>query len=321
MLRIYLGFICYLWFSMSLHAQQLPYFTQFRQHQPLLNPASVNSDFFLYEYNVSLATSYRMQWISHPETPRTLQATGEFISDFGGAFELVTGISFLQDRTGPFGSSGVQGRIGSIFTNDPYFGGLSVGLSIGMVNHRVSSNRIIWKDPGDPLAPDIDFSVNQPELGVGVFYYRRMEGALDGDNIYLGLSAPQLLHGNSLVPVGEDFIPLRRVAHYYATAGWYHFFNQEAFLETSMWAKYTPGAPFNLDIYGRFQPARPVWFGAGFGINGLAHLEAGFNVPGLLFEDANLKIGYGFDYNISAFDLPLGASHELHLTILFDTYR
>lgn len=301
--------------------QQLGRFVQFRQHQGVFNPASVNSDFFLYEYNGSVTSGYRMQWITHPETPRTAQISGEYITDFGGSFELLTGATILQDRTGPYGSTGFFGRIGSIFTKDPYLGGFSVGLQVGWVDYRITASRIVWKDPNDPQIPSFDFSSQQLDVGLGLFYYQRLGGWLDGDNIYLGLSAPQILHGNPLINVEGQQVPLRRVPHFYGTAGWYHFFNQEAFLETSLWAKYVAGAPFNLDVNCRFQPARTFWVGAGFGINGTAHLETGLNIPGLLFEDAALKIGYGFDYNISAFDLPLGASHEIHLTILFDTYR
>lgn len=303
-------------------AQQLPYHTQFRQFQALINPASVNSDFFLYEYNVLLNSTYRAQWINQAETPRTFQVSGEFVSNFGGAFELVGGATLLQDRTGPQGLTGAYGRIGSLFTKDPYFGAFSVGFSFGMVDYRVTASRIEWKDPDDPNIPLYDFALTQPDIGVGIFYYKRLQGGyLDEDNIYFGLSVPQLLGNRSSIPVQGNVVSFERVPHFYGTAGWYHFFNEDAFFEASLWAKYANGAPFNVDIAGRFQPARTFWVGGGFNLNGIVHLEAGLNVPGLLFDDANLKIGYAFDYNISAFGLNFGTSHELNVAILFDTYR
>lgn len=305
-----------------LSAQQLPYHTQFRQFQSLINPASINSDFFLYEYNASLSSTYRTQWINQPETPKTFQISGEFISNFGGAFELVSGATLLQDRTGPQGLTGVYGRVGSLFTNDPYFGAFSIGFSFGMVNYRVTASRIAWKDPDDPNIPLYDFSLTRPDIGVGLFYYKRLEGGyLDEDNIYFGLSVPQLLNYKTEVPVQDNEVAFQRVRHFYGTAGWYHFFNEDAFFEASLWAKYADGAPLNVDISGRFQPVRTFWVGGGFNLNGIVHLEAGLNVPGLLHEDANLKIGYAFDYNISAFGLNFGTSHELNVAILFDTYR
>ncbi|MBK9488159.1 MAG: type IX secretion system membrane protein PorP/SprF [Haliscomenobacter sp.] len=228
MLRIYFGSL-FLIFLMPLTAQQLPYFTQFRQHQPSLNPASVSSDFFLYEYNVSLSSSYRMQWISHPETPRTVQVNGEFISDFGGAFELVSGISVMQDRTGPFGLSGIHGRIGSIFTNDPYFGGLSVGLSVGMVNYRVNSNRIIWKDLGDPLSLDIDFFGHPTRCRLRGILLPPLGGSTGWRQYLLGVIGTSAAAWQFPGTSGRRFYPLRRVTHYYATAGWYHFLIRKPF--------------------------------------------------------------------------------------------
>lgn len=76
-------------------AQQLPYYTQFRNFQSIINPGSVSSDFFLYEYNVSIAANYRAQWISQAETPRTAFLSGEYISDWGGAFKLMGGAMIL----------------------------------------------------------------------------------------------------------------------------------------------------------------------------------------------------------------------------------
>lgn len=303
--------------------QQLPYFTQFRHFQSVINPASVNSDFFLYEYNVSLLSSYRMQWINQPETPRTLMVSGEVVSNFGNAFELVMGGALMQDRAGPQGYTGTYGRIGALFSEDPYFGAFSLGFHFGLVNYRVTASRLSWKDPDDPNIPLQDFSTTRPDLGFGLFFYKRLEeGFLDEDNIYVGLSAPQLIGGgNTLLPVKGRLVSWRRLPHFYGTAGWYHFFNEDAFLETSLWAKYVEGAPLNIDFNARFQPGRTFWVGAGFNWNGVAHLETGVNIPGLLFEDANLKIGYAFHYSISAFDLPFGASHELNIGILFHTYQ
>lgn len=319
----YLLVILFILSHFTVSSQQLPYHTQFRQFQSIINPASVNSDFFLYEYNIALLSSYRMQWVNQAETPRTFSVSGEFISNFGNNFELVSGLTLLQDRIGPLGTTGVYGRVGSIFTKDPYYGGLSVGFSFGMVQYRITADRIAWRDLDDPNIPLLNFSLNHPEIALGAFYYKRLEsrGYFDGDNLYLGISAAQLLPAKIVVPVDDREVPFERVPHYYGTLGWYHFLNQEAFLETSLWAKYVLGTPLNVDFNARFQPFRTFWVGGGFNLNGLVHLETGVNVPGILFKDANLKVGYGFNYNISAFDLPFGTSHELNVGILFDSYR
>jgi type IX secretion system PorP/SprF family membrane protein len=305
----------------ALLSQQLPLMAQYRYAQGMLNPASVSSDFFLYEYNLNAVAATRLQWFSQPETPRTSFASLEYVADVGQAFDLAMGANLIQDRTGPTSFTGIYGRLASVFTRDPYFGGFGVGLSYGFVQYQVDAGRIAWKDPDDPNIPLENLLVTRPDVGVGLFYYKRVGGGLlYQDNIYFGLSAPQLLGGYEAVRSGNQWVDFRRVPHVYATAGWYHFFNEDIFMELSAWGKYAGGAPLNLDINARLQPGRTLWVGIGGNINGMMHLEAGLNLPGLLGKDTNCKIGYAFDYNLSAFNLPFGAAHELVLSVQLDTY-
>lgn len=243
----------------------------------------------------------------------------------GSGFNLLGGAILLQDRVGPLSTSGGYARVAALTGKDPYLGTFSVGFSVGAANYRILHDRIVWERPDDPGIPLEDLSVTQPEVGAGVYYFKRIRrGRMRGDNFYAGLSIPQLWGANVLIPSGSfpfNQTPLTRVPHLYLTGGWYHFFNEDSFLELSLWAKYVANVRTNIHLTGRFQPMRTFWVGGGFNINGLAHLETGLNLPGFLFEDGAVKIGYAFDYNISAFELPLGSSHELHLSFLLDTGR
>jgi type IX secretion system PorP/SprF family membrane protein len=322
---LHLYILSFVAFVSSIKAQQLSYYTQFRNAQSILNPASVNSDYFLYEYNTSIQATYRGQWVENPETPRHALLSGEYITNMQGerAFELLTGGHIVQDQIGPFSTTGYYGRLGGLFTEDPYFGAFSVGMSIGALQYQVRADRLKWADPGDLNVPEQNVNRTTLDIGIGAFYYKRLQGGnVDGDNIYAGFSVPQLL-GND---VGFKTLEPRQVRflqaqHFYLTGGWYHFINDEAFLEVSAWAKHTKGVPFNLSLIGRFQPKRTVWFGGGFNINGMTHLEIGVNIPNMLFQDSNMKIAYAIDYNIAAFGLPLGTSHEVTLAYMFDVRR
>ena len=84
---------CFVLSVFAATAQQLPYQTQFRQLYSYINPAAVSSDYFLYEYNTSIHSSYRLQWAAQPQTPRTFQVSGEYIhnnSSKGKGFNLAT---------------------------------------------------------------------------------------------------------------------------------------------------------------------------------------------------------------------------------------
>ncbi len=321
----YTAILLFLTFSTALTAQQLPYQVQFRQMYSYINPASVNSDYFLYEYNTALNTSYRMQWSAHPQTPRTIHASVDFIHDNhnrGRGFNLASGVMLLQDRTGPLSLTGAHVRIASLFAEDPYLGAFSLGFNAGATQYRLQHERILWEDLTDGSIPTEDIATTRPEVGVGAFYYKRLKkGRLKGDNIYAGLSVPQLLAARVQVQSGTNQVPVTRVPHVFFTGGWYHFFNAESFLETTIWVKDATGARTNVHLLARFQPMRTFWVGGGFNPNGLVHLEAGFNLPGFLAENGALKIGYAYDYNITTFELPFGSSHELHLSYLFDTRR
>lgn len=108
-----------------LAAQQLPYQTQFRQLYAYINPAAINSDYFLYEYNMSVNGSYRLQWSAQPQTPRTLHVAGEYVHNaaaYGNTFSLAGGAAILQDRVGPLALTGVYARLAALLGNDPYLG-------------------------------------------------------------------------------------------------------------------------------------------------------------------------------------------------------
>ena len=163
--------------------------------------------------------------------------------------------------------------------------------------------------------------VNTAWMPAGIFYSKRLSGIFfDEDNVYAGLSAPQLLNVTNRVTSGDREVLLRHVPHIFLTAGWYHFFNESAYFEFAGWAKYIKGAPLNVDLSFRLQPIRTLWVGAGFNVNGLIHMEGGFNIPGLFYDNAGMRLGYAFDYNLAALDLPLGPSHEFTLAIFLDTY-
>jgi type IX secretion system PorP/SprF family membrane protein len=308
------------------HSQQLPYQTQFRQFYQYINPAAISSDYFLYEYNASLNASYRLQWTAQPQTPRTFLMSGEYIHNNSrrrrgdGGFNLAGGAMLLGDRVGPLSLTGAYARIASLFADDPYFGAFSAGFSFGMTQYRLLHNRIVWETLDDDQIPLDDIATTNPEIGLGLYYFKRLRrGKLAGDNFYAGLSVPQLWAAHVSVESQGNEVPITRVPHLNLTGGWYHFFNEDSFLEVGIWAKYANGARPNVHLTGRFQPMRTFWVGGGFNPNGLVHLETGFNLPGFIAEDGNLKIGYAFDYNIAAFDLQFGASHELHVSYLLDT--
>mgnify|MGYP000388759053 CR=1 FL=1 len=306
--------------SLVLTAQQLPLFAQYRNASGLINPASLNAQYLLYEYDLNFSTSYRANWWEQRGTPRTVQASGEYVSDFGNNVEWLVGGTLVQDQAGPLGLSAGYLRLGTIVGKDPYYEALVIGFAAGFVQYDFNLSEINWLDPADPDVASLDEAISKPDVGLGIFYHRRLGGRQGTNNVYFGLSLPQVLNARYELARGNGVRAyLDRRRHYYFTGGWYHFFNQETFLEISSWAKYVRGAPVNVDFNARFQPGRVVWFGLGYNLNTILHLETGLNVVGLMGENTNLQLGFAFDQSFRALGYDLGGSFEFTLGLQFAT--
>lgn len=304
--------------SIDVDAQQLSLFTQYREQTGIINPAALNGDYFISEQNLTFSATYRSQWTELQTTPRTQTIRGEYFADEMGGVGLLVGGHLMNDQTGPTGFTGLYGRIGGVIAEDPTFGGLAIGLTAGLVQYRVKTSEIRLRDANDLLGTQ-DQAQLFPDVGVGIFYYKMLEGRrFRNDYIYIGASVPQVI-GLELAfrnEQGEFFT--QRVQHFYGQVGMYKFFRNGSFLEPSVWVKYAPNVPVSADFNVRYQMVGSFWTGAGVATNGNFHIEAGFMLgPNIGFENT-LKIGYGFDYSFSSFGPSVGNTHEINLSLSLD---
>lgn len=301
-------------------AQQLTLFTQYRENTTLINPASLEGDYLAFGQNLTVGASYRAQWTGLSGAPRTASIRATYLNVDWSGVTLMAGGHILNDQTGPTGFTGVFGRLAGVLTDDPEFGGLSLGLSAGMVQFRVNAGDIVLRQEGDVLGT-VDQAQFFPDVGVGLFFYRMLDGgAFDGDYFYAGASIPQVM-GLDFTFQNEngDFLT-RRVRHFYGQLGMYKFFDNDSFLEPSVWVKYTPNAPFNADFNLRYQLPTSFWVGTGLSTAGTYHLEAGFLLGQNLGFDNTIRIGYGFDHTFSTIGPAAGSTHEINLGFSFYTY-
>lgn len=307
--------------SLQLSAQQLPLFTQYRENATIINPAALETDFFAYGNNITLGASYRSQWGSISGGPRTQTLRGSYVGLNGGGVNLTAGGYLINDVTGPTGFTGFYGRIGGVLGSDPEYSGLAIGISGGMVQYRIDADKVVVRDAGDPVAAQDNAQV-YPDLGVGIYFYN----TVGQDNyFYVGASVPQLFGLNLNFTDDNGDFSVERARHYYGMAGYYSFFDNDSFIEMSLWGKYIPGAPANLDFNIRYQLPAAIWIGTGLG-RGLGtagsnstnfHLDAGFTLGEAAGFDSTIRFGYGFDYSFSSFGPPAGSTHEVNLSYSF----
>lgn len=308
----------------GLSAQQLPLFSLFRENQGLLNPAAVHSDFLLYHdsYRLSVGATHRSQWVDGNGKITTQSARAEYIGVGDSRFAPLTGLYVVNDQVGPTGFTGIYGRLASVFgLGHPNFGGFSVGLNIGYVQHRIETSQIDLLDPGD-VPGQSDQTQWHPDVGLGAFFYKGLNNAIGEEAalVYAGVSAVQLFQLDLSFPGENGRFPLTRRPHFYALAGAYAFLDNFSFFELSTWARYVDGAPFDLDIRLRYQYNRQFWIGAGGALNGNLHAEFGTYLLHLFDRSARgrplVKLSAGFDYGLNPRGLQPGRAFEVNLSIL-----
>ncbi len=303
---------CLWFFAFGANAQQLPLFTQYRDNHTIINPAMLSSDYLLYENNITIGASYRSQWRDLKNRPVTQNIHFDYLNSYGSGVALTAGGYLINDQTGPTGFTGVYGKIGGILTDDPYFGGLSFALNFGAVQYRINAAEIKLRDVGDQLPFENQAKIF-PDVGLGVYYYLKLQGKgwFDDDYLYGGISAPQILGLDLEYSDLTGKVSLKRIQHIYANIGLYKFMRDDNFLEPSVWLRYAPNAPLSVDFNLRYQMINGFWIGAGASLSGNAHLELGFVI------EEHMRIGYGFDYSFSSFGPSTGGSHEINLNYSF----
>ncbi|MCO6487106.1 MAG: PorP/SprF family type IX secretion system membrane protein [Phaeodactylibacter sp.] len=293
-----------------LQAQQLSLFTQYRENIGLLNPAAVESDFLAFGQNITFGANYRAQWAGLENAPSTQTVRGSYLYADGSGVSLMAGGHLMNDQTGPTGFTGLYGRIAGIVSANPEEGGLVVGLSAGAVNFRIRTSEIRFRDQDDPVATS-DESQFFPDVGVGIFYYQ-MVGRND-DFFYAGVSVPQVIGLDLTIQNEQGEYVTQRVQHFYGMLGFYKFFDNNSFLEPSVWVKYAQGAPVNADFNLRYYLPVNFWVGAGGSTAGTVHLETGILLGDTAGFDRTFKVGYGFGYSFSSIGPTAGTTHEINL--------
>ncbi len=248
---------------------------------------------------MSLSGVWHVQWWNMPESPRTQTLALEMVSDKKNS---VFGGHVMNDQTGEIGQTGVYGRYAyRIKMGRRTSQSLLIGLNAGAVYYRANLSRIDFPDPS--TAPTANPGIIKPDLGIGIFYHY-------SDRYYAGISVPQTFGISTSFQYGQEEFHIRRVPHVFAVVGGYWstpwLGNETSFIEPSLWFKYAPNSPINIDLNLRAQISELVWAGtgvnAGFGINPSAslHFEAGlFLGEQVKLYKSQLKTGFAFNLPIT----------------------
>lgn len=270
-------------------AQQELMISQYMFNGLVLNPAYAGTHPYW-----STSILHRSQWVAFDKAPRaqTLCADGPIL---GGKIGL--GVNLSNDAIGltnqfDFGANAAtRVSLGAGF--------LSMGLRVGVSRYSADLTDAVIKDVDDPVYANNIGGSFIPRLGAGLYYYTR--------TWYAGLSVPSLLAVDEKISYTSAGLNSFYRAHMYLNGGFVYEISPEVALKPSMLLKVQGNAPVEADFNVNALFMNKFWFGAGYRTRDAIVLMAEWNITN------QLRIGYAFDYTLSAISDYSNNSHEVML--------
>ncbi|MXV15938.1 PorP/SprF family type IX secretion system membrane protein [Hufsiella ginkgonis] len=306
-------------------AQQRPQYTQYIFNSYLLNPAITGIENY-----IDVKAGYRNQWSGLDGAPVTSYISihaplgKNFLwssaNSFGGqgdnpmnrsyvqnyaASEPHHGIGFhaVVDKAGPIRRTDVNGtyayHIGVSNTVN-----VSLGVSAGFSRISLDLDKISLENAVDPAIVEDENNRVKPDMGAGIYVY--------GARYFVGLSAQQLLSRRINFTNDDTYTQGKQVPHFFGTAGYKFFLNEDIAAIPSVMVKYVSPAPTSVDVNMKVAFRDKFWLGGSYRKNDSFSALAGFNISYLF------NLSYSYDFTTSDLRTVSNGSHEFVLGILLN---
>jgi len=306
--------------SFSARAQQRPQYTQYVYNNFLLNPALSGIENY-----VDLKLGYRKQWSGITNAPQTSFVTANWNlgSDYlwKNALSLPDrgddpmsrnymqnytsspshhgmGIVAVLDKTGPL--SRLDANVTYAYhlqLNDAL--NLSVGAAVGLTRIALDVNALLLENPNDPALYNTTISQVKPDVGLGVWLY--------GARFFAGISAQQLIPQNLSFTSDPNYTSGKEVAHYFITAGYKIFLDDEIAAIPSIMVKQVSPVPLSVDANLKLTFKDRFWVGGSYRRGDSYAAIIGVNMSKLL------NLTYSYDFTTSELNKVTNGSHEIVL--------
>jgi len=279
-----------------LHGQQDPVLSHY-----MFNTQSYNPGISGISGMISATALTRQQWVGFPGAPSTM------IFNVNTPFNLfgITSGAGLQVAADQYGfSNDIDLTLSYSYLAPLGNGTLGTGFSAGILNKALSPK---WDDihEDDDLIPEGDQSLVVFDLSLGIFY--------QGSNYYAGISVTHLNQPNiPYISTDEPGVSSYVSREYYLTGGYTFQLPNPAFELTPSVFIVNDGAATQYIATGMVRYNKKVWGGvsyrAGDALTGFAGVE--------LYN--GLKVGYGYDFQLSEIRKGSSGSHEFVVSYAFD---
>ncbi|TZF81067.1 type IX secretion system membrane protein PorP/SprF [Pedobacter sp. BS3] len=287
-------------------AQQDPQYSQYMFNMLVINPAYAG-----YKETINLSLLHRNQWTGIDGAPNTQS----FIAD--GAFfnekRVGLGLSLINDKIG-------FQRQTSAFVDYSYRlpvsddnARLSFGLAIGVTEYVLNARQAVVDEADDPNFTNGHQTYFSPDAKFGVFY--------NNDRFYVQGSVVNLLSHAINYRDGSNNTIARQGRHYFLGAGYLADIGDDVKFKPSLLIREDTKSPTNIDVSTFFLLKETVWLGASYraGVNlwkksnlNVANFQQNSLVGALeVFVAKNLRLGYAYDYSLSALTNYSNGTHEI----------
>lgn len=280
----------------AVYGQQDPQFSQYMFNTLYYNPATAGVTGLS-----TLTAIHRSQYAGYQATLDDGGAPNTQLVSFSAPLLRINsgvGLYIVNDRLGNLNN--LEAQVSYAYHLPVNEGKLSFGVRLGIYSQSIDDDEYRWIDPGDPLNAFGGDSQTRPDLAMGVHY--------QSGNYRFGVGVNHLL--GTEFDFGSDPTRNPLVKHMYVTGAYDYAINYNFTLTPSFIVKVSDFNSLSFDVGAIGTYKQRMWAGVSF-----RQSDALIGMLGYSFlKDNALKLGYAFDYIVSAQDVKEPTSHEFMLS-------
>lgn len=290
----------FFWSSHAI-AQQDPQFSQHFLNQAAYNPAYAGLDNLL-----SATAQFRSQWVGidgHPVS-QNIDIHSPVPLLHGGL-----GINLTNEQAGVLRNTSVSLDYSYIIKTGA--GNFSMGISGGAVQVNVDGSKLRAPDGdylntinhNDFLLPIVPVSGIAADFSAGLFF--------NGKNLSLGLSANHVLPQSVKLKTEGSSLVFNYERQYYLQLGYLAKFSKTFAVRPAAMLK-SDGNRYQAEVDLLFIYKDLLWLGGGYRGFDDQTTDAAMAFVGITLSE-NFRLGYSYDYSLSALNTVSNGSHEIVL--------
>lgn len=310
-----------MFFTIHASAQQKPQYTQYIFNNFLLNPAICGIENY-----TDIKVGYRNQWTGIKDAPKTSFVTAHWM--LGDKYLWSNPLSLPEKGDDPMSRSYMQRYTSSpahhgvgitavsdkaaaisrldvnlsyayhLQLNNAY--NLSLGVAAGISRISLDVDALTLENQNDPALNAINSDNKiKPDLSLGVWLY--------GSQFFAGVSAQQILPQKLSFSASPEYNQGKEVPHFFLTAGYKLFLDEEITAIPSVMVKYVNPIPVSVDANLKVAFKDKFWIGGSYRKDDSYSGLIGVNISKLV------NLIYSYDFTTSELNKVSNGSHEIVL--------